>query len=137
MNIRPRWLIGLGPPVDEFQHGIGVGRARIQRAINTAAGLGQVPERLDVQPRQPHFSLFILEESALRQRHRRPLARADADQRYPVTLGLELGCSRRGGSHILTGRHHQYIAGFLTGLLQQPPGSGQAEIHARPLHRHD
>ena len=137
MHILARLLVDLGPTVNKLEHRVGIRRAGIEGAIHPAAGLRQVPECLDIEPRDQHLVAGILEEASLRQGHRRPITRTDSDHGHPVTRRLQLGGFSFSGGHRLARGHHQYITGILAGLLQQATGRRQPEIHARPLCRHD
>ena len=137
MQGRAFGLLGLRAPVGEFQDGLGIGGARVQRAIDAAAGLSHIPQGLDIEPGDYQSTILVLEKAAIGQRDRGAIPGADANQRNAIAVSTYLPGGIDGRCHLLAGRQHQHVTGFLSRLTQQARGHLQPQVQARALHRHD
>ena len=87
----------------------------------SAAGLGQLAQALLVKSRQHDVALGILQESALRQGHRRTAVAADAKDRDDKALAVG-GAGRGEGARAgAVGQQDQFTA-FQSGLLDESVG---------------
>ena len=118
------------------QQGMQVAAITAQRGIASTAGRGQCAQCRFLQPRQHDVALGILQESTLRQRHRRAAVAADPKHRNGQPRRMRLAGSGNCRVADAVGEQDQFAA-IESGLRNQFLRAGDRPFGGIADHRHD